>query len=70
MLFDIGFTQSNANYSLFTNKEGNSFVALLLYVDDIMLTSSNLEAIAFVKAALIVNFKLKDLGLSKFFLDM
>ncbi|XP_042961353.1 uncharacterized mitochondrial protein AtMg00810-like [Carya illinoinensis] len=61
---------SRADYSLFTKKEGNSFLALLLYVDDILLASSDLEAIDSVKAALTLQFKLKDLGPAKFFLGM
>ncbi|KAF5457630.1 hypothetical protein F2P56_021719 [Juglans regia] len=61
---------SKANYSLFTKKEGSSFVALLLYVDDILLASSDLEAIESVKAALTLQFKLKDLEPTKFFLGM
>ncbi|XP_035547457.1 uncharacterized mitochondrial protein AtMg00810-like [Juglans regia] len=65
-----GDTRSKADYSLFTKKEGTSFVALLLYVDDILLASSDLEAIESVKAALTVKFKLKDLGPAKFFLGM
>ncbi|KAF5482355.1 hypothetical protein F2P56_002931 [Juglans regia] len=70
MLFDIGFTQSKADYSLFTKKEGHSFVVLLLYVDYILLASSDLEAIESIEATLTLYFKLKDLGPAKFFLGM
>ncbi|XP_035545443.1 uncharacterized mitochondrial protein AtMg00810-like [Juglans regia] len=65
-----GDSQSNVDYSLFTKNEENSFVTLLLYVDDIMLASSDLESIEYVKAALTLQFKLKDLGPAKFFLGM
>lgn len=45
-------------------------VALLVYVSDILLTNSDLPTIDFVEASLSVQFKLKDLGLTKFFLGM
>ncbi|KAF5474565.1 hypothetical protein F2P56_006454 [Juglans regia] len=70
VLFNMGFSQSKADYSLFTKKEGNSFVALLLYVDDILLASSDIAAIESVKRSLNAEFKLKDLGPAKFFLGM
>ncbi|XP_042954676.1 uncharacterized mitochondrial protein AtMg00810-like [Carya illinoinensis] len=70
VLFNMGFSQSKANYSLFTKKEGNSFVALLLYIDDILLASSDIDSIEIVKKSLSAEFKLKDLGLAKFFFSM
>ncbi|XP_041026929.1 uncharacterized mitochondrial protein AtMg00810-like [Juglans microcarpa x Juglans regia] len=70
VLFNMGFSQSKADYSLFTKKEGSSFVALLLYVYDILLASSEVAAIEIVKKSLSAEFKLKDLGPSKFFLGM
>lgn len=43
---------------------------LLLYVDDILLDRNDLTGIKYVKALLSALFKLKDLGLAKFFLIM
>lgn len=52
ILFDIGFSQSKADYLLFTKKEGNSFVALLVYMDGVLRASSDLSTIDSIKASL------------------
>ena len=45
----IGFTQSKADYSLFTCQKGKSFTALLIYVDDILITGNNVKDILTLK---------------------
>lgn len=40
-LLDYGFAQSRSDYSLFVKGSGSSFVALLVYVDDIVLAGSD-----------------------------
>ncbi|XP_031284985.1 uncharacterized protein LOC116143684 [Pistacia vera] len=57
-------------YSLFTKRQGSSFVILLVYVDDILLTSNNRTVIAEVKRYLNFKFKIKDLGHMRYFLGM
>lgn len=42
-LLHFGFTQSKSNYSLFTRGSGATFIALLVYVDDIALTGPSLD---------------------------
>ncbi|XP_057975439.1 uncharacterized mitochondrial protein AtMg00810-like [Malania oleifera] len=66
----MGFSQSKADYSLFTKQERGSFVVLLLYVDDILLAGSDTAALEKVKSSLSAEFKLKDLGPLKFFLGL
>jgi hypothetical protein len=47
-----------------------SFTALLVYVDDIILANSSITNIVAVKDCLHDKFKIKDLGLLRFFLDI
>ena len=63
-----GFKQSAANYSLFTLKRENSFTALLVYVDDIVLSGNDLSIISHITILLDETFKIKDLGNLKYFL--
>ncbi|KAH9669827.1 retrovirus-related pol polyprotein from transposon RE2 [Citrus sinensis] len=65
-----GFLQSKADYSLLTRKQGNSFIALLIYVDDILITGNDPVSIAYIKKFLHNQFHLKDLGDLKYFLGI
>uniref|UniRef100_A0A2N9FUQ8 Reverse transcriptase Ty1/copia-type domain-containing protein n=1 Tax=Fagus sylvatica TaxID=28930 RepID=A0A2N9FUQ8_FAGSY len=50
--------------------QGTTFIALLVYVDDILLASNNIEALHVLKDSLHSEFKLKDLGNLKYFLGL
>ncbi|XP_016647585.1 PREDICTED: uncharacterized mitochondrial protein AtMg00810-like [Prunus mume] len=65
-----GFIQSKADYSLFTRKDGKSFTALLIYVDDILITGNDIDAINSLKSFLHTHFRIKDLGDLKYFLGI
>jgi hypothetical protein len=64
------FIQSKSDYSLFTRNHGFSFIALLVYVDDILIASNDMKSVTKLKNALDAKFKLKDLGNLKYFLGL
>ena len=69
-LIDAGYTQSKADYSLFVRSYKGNFTAILVYVDDIIVTGNSLEQINADKKFLSDHFKLKDLGILKYFLGI
>ncbi|CAM8959475.1 unnamed protein product [Rhodiola kirilowii] len=69
-LLQYGFIPSLNDYSLFTlNKEGH-YLALLVYVDDIIITGTTTPMIKHVKEFIYAAFKTKDLGELKYFLGI
>jgi hypothetical protein len=69
-LLEFGFIQSKANYTLFTRTLEGSFIALLVYVDDIIVASDNSAEVSKFIQLLNDRFKLKDLGQLKYFLGL
>lgn len=65
-----GYQQSMADYSLFTKVRGDSFTAVLLYVDDMIITGNDEAAIRDLKQFLQSHFRIKDLGHLKYFLGV
>jgi hypothetical protein len=65
-----GFHQSLSDYSLFVRSHHGNFLALLIYVDDVILAGNNLQDIENTKLFLSKQFKLKDLGQLKYFLGI
>ncbi|XP_024199917.1 uncharacterized mitochondrial protein AtMg00810-like [Rosa chinensis] len=65
-----GYVQSKADYSLFTRKQGKSFIVLLIYVDDILITGNDSASISALKNFLHSQFRIKDLGNLKYFLGI
>ena len=60
-LKNIGFIQSRADYTLFIFKRGSMFITALIYMDDIILASTNIDKINEVKRYLDYKFTIKNL---------
>ncbi|KAL4310065.1 hypothetical protein GQ457_01G025390 [Hibiscus cannabinus] len=68
VVLQFGFIQSPHEHSLFIKGSGDTLVALIVYVDDIILAGKDLKLLAEVQTFLQSHFKLKDLGNLKYFL--
>ncbi|KAL4283202.1 hypothetical protein GQ457_16G007940 [Hibiscus cannabinus] len=64
----FGFSQSPSDHLLFVKGSGDDMVVLLVYVDDIILAGKNSKLLVDVRVSLQQHFKLKDLGILKYFL--
>ncbi|KAL0457729.1 UNVERIFIED_CONTAM: Retrovirus-related Pol polyprotein from transposon RE1 [Sesamum latifolium] len=69
-LADYGFIQSAHDNCLFLKHAESGYLALLVYVDDILLTGPSEDSIADVKRYLDDLFTIKDLGYAKYFLGL
>ena len=70
LLVPMLITRSYADYSLFTYYQGTIFMALSVYVDDILIVANDAEACTKFKAYLRNCFSIKDLGPLKYFLGI
>jgi hypothetical protein len=69
-LIQKGFHQSISDYSLFTFKSNHTTIFVLVYVDDIIITGNNEDAISDIKKFLAQAFSIKDLGNLSYFLGI
>jgi hypothetical protein len=66
----LGFFPSKADTSLFLCNQSGIMIFVLIYVDDIIVTSSSTQAISIFLKDLKDDFALKDLGDLHFFLGI
>ncbi|CAL1357650.1 unnamed protein product [Linum trigynum] len=69
-LLDLGCSQSLNDPSLFIKVTKTGIVLLLLYVDDMIITGSDVEGISHLKEGLQKAYKIKDLGDLSYFLGL
>lgn len=69
-LRSAGYKQSVADYSLFTKSCGKNFSAVLVYVDDVIVTGNDTPSITWLKKYLNTLFHIKNLGRLKYFLGI
>ena len=69
-LMSLGFRQSHADHTLFVRNVHGKYVAVLVYVDDIVITSNDDDTVSQLKDELKKAFKLRDLGSLQYFLGL
>lgn len=69
-LIASGFRNSLVDTSLFTLRQGQHIVYILVYVDDIVVTGSSLQLVDKIIQNLATRFALKDLGQLSYFLGI
>ncbi|XP_058222244.1 uncharacterized mitochondrial protein AtMg00810-like [Rhododendron vialii] len=70
VLLSDGFTQSQADHSLFTRQTGSIILVVLVYVDDLLVTGNDLLSIRRLQEFLSSKFQLKNLGKLKYFVGI
>ncbi|RVX15440.1 Retrovirus-related Pol polyprotein from transposon TNT 1-94 [Vitis vinifera] len=66
----IGFKRCEADHCCYVKSFDNSYIILLLYVDDMLIVGSDIEKINNLKKQLSKQFAMKDLGAAKQILGM
>ncbi|PRQ31062.1 putative RNA-directed DNA polymerase [Rosa chinensis] len=66
----IGYRQSNSDHTLFLKHQCGKVTALIIYVDDMVVTGDDLEEIQRLQGQLSSEFEMKDLGSLKYFLGI
>ena len=65
-----GFQQSNADHTLFLKHRHGKVTALIIYVDDMIITGNDEEEISKLQNQLAAEFEMKSLGNLKYFLGI
>ncbi|GJU37419.1 putative RNA-directed DNA polymerase [Tanacetum coccineum] len=66
----FGYRQSNSDHTLFVKRKAGKLTALIVYVDDMVVTGDDTEEIEALKNYLSQEFEMKDLGQLKYFLGI
>lgn len=65
-----GFHQSHSDHTLFLKHQQGKVTALIIYVDDMIITGDDTEEITKLHKQLAVEFEMKNLGGLKYFLGI
>ena len=66
----FGYKQSNSDHILFIKYKEGKVTALIIYIDDMILTGDNLCEMKLLVEYLAAEFEMKDLGQLKYFLEI
>ena len=69
-LLHTSFSRCHSNPDVYTKKERNHLIVLVLYADDLILIGSDPKILTHVKSSLKKNFEMSDLGHLHYFLDL
>ena len=69
-LKSLGFVKGHGDHTMFVRGKDGTFLVMLVYVDDILIASTNDAEVDEVKHQLSLAFKLRDHGPPKFFLGL
>ncbi|KAG7597976.1 Retrotransposon Copia-like N-terminal [Arabidopsis suecica] len=70
VLMKLGFQKSHTDHTLFVRNINGKYVAVLVYVDDIIITANDDDTVSTLKLDLQKAFKLRDLGTLQYFLGL
>jgi Reverse transcriptase (RNA-dependent DNA polymerase) len=66
VITEFGFNENTIDQCIYLKVSGSKFIILVLYVDDILLASSDLDMLFEIKCFLSKKFDMKDLGEDSF----
>ncbi|XP_043717828.1 uncharacterized mitochondrial protein AtMg00810-like [Telopea speciosissima] len=69
-LQSFGFSQSQADHSFFVLRQGSASIFILIYVNDIIITGSDMALLQDIKTRICTTFHTKDIGPLKYFLGI
>lgn len=70
LLLSLNYKQSASGHSFFIKLHGHTFITLLIYVGDLIISDNNIAEINTLKHILDTTFKIKDLGDLQYFLGL
>ena len=69
-MLSLGFLQSKSDHCIYFKSDGDSFLVIALYVDDMFFIGKGKGLISKLKYQLSIKFEMKDLGAARHILGM